>query len=119
MRHHLFPDGSEKGGITKHLAHLNGKVPQNSRQHCGIVQQVLLQRRKASEPQLLARVPETPFHGGHPIIAEIIVISGVEGLQEEAEFDVLYLLGRETVCHREIQTRTTDRSFSTSKGFAI
>ena len=119
VRHHLFADGTEVARIPEHLADLHCEIAQKMRQHGRLVQDLFLHRREGGEPHLLARLPEPALDRSHRVVAEIIVVANEQGLQQQPDFDVLDLCGRAGFRHFGIHTRTRDRSFSTSSGFAM
>ncbi len=124
MRHDFFADGAEIKRVAKQFADLNREIGQKLAQHRRIVQDHVLQHRKRATLEMVARLQQPPLDRGHGVAAEIVVIALEDGFQQQAHLDIV----RAFVCrgrqfcggvHRGIQTRTSEISFSTSKGLAI
>ena len=73
--------------------------------------------------RLTAKMPhrraQPPLERGGRIPTEVVVIRAVDRLDELLELEVEVLFVHGSTHYLGIQTRTSDRSFSTSSGFAM
>ena len=83
------------------------------------MQQALLHGRKCGEAELLAGLPEATLERRHRVMAEVVVVADEHRLQQQPDLDILDLLLGFDLLHFGIQTRTRERSFSTSSGLAM
>jgi hypothetical protein len=126
VRQHFLPEGAEVRRIAKELAHLHGEVVEQGGEDLRLAQQPRLQRRER-------RAAEAPHRGRQAapqrrlgVAAEVVVPAAVDRLDDQVELDVVGLgpfrgwarRHPDRLRHRGSQTRTSERSLSTSSGLA-
>jgi hypothetical protein len=63
---------------------------------------------------------QTPAQRSRRVVSKVVVIHLINGVDEQPKFDIEYLpRGLSPAAYLGIHTRTSDKSRSTSKGFAM
>ena len=117
MRHDLLAQCPEIGGITEHLAHLDGKESHQVGEYGGIAQQQMLKLGQAVAAMLMLGTSQSAMQRSARIAAEIVMIMAEDRFEQQVE---LQLVPRpEMFFHqRGIHTRTRLSNLSTSSGLA-
>ncbi len=120
QRHHLFAQRPEVRWVSEHLAHLHGEMIEERRKDLGLAHHAILQLRDALAPKPAERRPQAPPQRGWRIPAKIVVVEMIDGVDQQMELDIEFPVGRgHAGAYFGIHTRTSDKSRSTSSGFAM
>ena len=118
--HNLLAQRPKIGRIPKHFAHLHREKIQQCREYRRIVHDLVLQLRERAACETVQRRFQAPAQRCGRVLAKIIVIHVIDGVDQELEFNIEFLpdlaAGR---CYFGIHTRTKESSFSTSSGLAM
>jgi len=86
----------------------------------GLVHHAVLQLRDALALEPAERRPQAPPQRGRRVPAKIVVVEMIDGIDQQLEFDIEFPVGRGVAgAYFGIHTRTSDKSRSTSSGFAM
>ncbi|MCY1403497.1 hypothetical protein D9M71_186810 [compost metagenome] len=88
QRHHVAADRQEMLGVAEHLADRDRQVLQQMHERTRVVQYALLQGRYRLAFELAQRVLDTALDRGPGVIAKIVAVLEVDGLDQQADFDL-------------------------------
>ena len=130
QRHDLRPQHAVVARVAEHLAHLDREVVEQHGEEGRFVQHAVLHLRQRAAAEAHHRRRHAPLQRCGRVTAEVVVVLAIDRIDEETQLQV-HVAGRHrvdrihrwrsAVGHRHfgIQTRISDRSFSTSSGFAM
>lgn len=80
----------------------------------------VLQLGKSFATQPAHRGPQATAKRSRCVVAKVVMVEVINGIDEQPQFDIEFLgLRRVPAVYFGIHTRTSDKSFSTSRGFAM
>ncbi|MNE53026.1 hypothetical protein D3C80_1477260 [compost metagenome] len=118
QRHHFVAQRQVVPRVAEHLADRDRQVLQQLHEHARVVQHAFLQRRYRQAVELAQRMQDPALDRRAGIVAEIVAVLEVDGLDQQADFDIGVTFASQIRSSCGSHTRISENKRSRSIGLA-